>query len=62
MRRTSGGMLILLTVTVDAGLSLRRAHDIAGALEASIRRSSPEVTDVVLHTEPADSSSPGTTP
>jgi cation diffusion facilitator family transporter len=50
---TRAGLVVLLTITVDAGLSLREAHDVAGALEAAIRAEHPGIAQVVVHTEPA---------
>jgi cation diffusion facilitator family transporter len=50
---TRAGLVVLLTATVDAGLSLREAHDVAGALEAAIRAEHLNIAQVVVHTEPA---------
>jgi cation diffusion facilitator family transporter len=49
---TRAGLVVLLTVTVAADLSLREAHDVAGALEAAIRAEHPDIAEVVVHTEP----------
>jgi cation diffusion facilitator family transporter len=43
----------IVTLHVKAELSLRDAHDIAGALEAAIRAEHPDIAEVVVHTEPA---------
>jgi cation diffusion facilitator family transporter len=50
---TRAGLAVLLTVTVDPALSLRDAHEVAGALEAAIRAEHPDIAEVVVHTEPA---------
>ncbi|UTI64571.1 cation-efflux pump [Paraconexibacter antarcticus] len=50
--RTRAGLVVLLDVTVDPGLSLRDAHDIAGRFEAALHARHPDVVEVVVHTEP----------
>jgi divalent metal cation (Fe/Co/Zn/Cd) transporter len=50
---TRAGLVVLLTITVAARLSLREAHDSAGAMEAAIHADHPELAEVVVHTEPA---------
>lgn len=52
--RTRAGLVVLLNVSVDPGLSLRKAHDIAGRLEADIHRHHAHITEVVVHTEPRE--------
>jgi cation diffusion facilitator family transporter len=51
--RTRSGLVVLLNAPVDADLSLRDAHDIAGALEGAIRAEQDDIAEVVVHTEPA---------
>ncbi len=41
-----------LTVHLDAGLSLSRAHEVADRIEAALRTAHPEIVDVVVHLEP----------
>jgi cation diffusion facilitator family transporter len=50
--RTDDGLVAFLTVALGAGESLADAHDRASALEKRIRSAVPEITDVVVHTEP----------
>jgi cation diffusion facilitator family transporter len=52
--RTRAGLVVLLNIRVDPGLSLRKAHDIAGRLEADIHRHHAHITEVVVHTEPRE--------
>jgi cation diffusion facilitator family transporter len=54
--RTRGGpglVYVDLIARVDGELTLREAHDVADAIEEAVRRSHPEVVDVVVHLEPA---------
>jgi cation diffusion facilitator family transporter len=54
--RTRGGpgsVYVDLVAHVDGDLSLRAAHDVADAIEDAVRRSHPDVVDVVVHLEPA---------
>jgi cation diffusion facilitator family transporter len=41
-----------LTVHLDAGMSLRQAHDVADRIEAELEKAHPEIVDVVVHLEP----------
>ena len=50
--RTDGGLLAYLTLCLDPGTSLADAHARASEVEERIRREQPEITDVVVHTEP----------
>lgn len=50
--RTRSGLVVLLTVGVDDGLTLRAAHGVASDLERVIRRDHAGIADVVVHTEP----------
>ena len=48
---TDDGLVAHIRITVGAG-TLAEAHDRASAIEERIRRERPEITDVVVHTEP----------
>jgi cation diffusion facilitator family transporter len=50
--RTDDGLVAFVTVALGARESLADAHDRASALEKRIRSAVPEITDVVVHTEP----------
>jgi cation diffusion facilitator family transporter len=50
--RTDAGIVCFLTIGLDAGKSLADAHVQASALEERVRHAVPEITDVVVHTEP----------
>jgi cation diffusion facilitator family transporter len=52
IRRGPDGLLALLTVCVPGDRPLGEAHDAAGEIERRVRDASPEVNDVVVHTEP----------
>jgi cation diffusion facilitator family transporter len=41
-----------LTVHLDAGLSLREAHDVADRIEGALQAAHPEIVDVLVHFEP----------
>jgi divalent metal cation (Fe/Co/Zn/Cd) transporter len=49
---TEGGLVAYVSVALDPGASLAEAHDRASQIEESVRRERPEITDVVVHTEP----------
>jgi cation diffusion facilitator family transporter len=51
MRRVGAASFVDLTVTVDRGTSLERAHDIAVAAEEAVRQALPSA-DVVVHVDP----------
>jgi cation diffusion facilitator family transporter len=51
MRRAGAASFVDLTVRVDRGASLERAHDIAEAAEEAVRRALPSA-DVVVHVDP----------
>jgi cation diffusion facilitator family transporter len=56
--RSRGGadaVYLDLIVHVDGDMSLRAAHDVADQIEAALTRAHPEIVDVVVHLEPADS-------
>ncbi len=51
--RSIGNMYaIVLDVEVDDRLTVREAHNIANAVEQSIKESIPEIFDIVVHIEP----------
>ena len=45
-------------VLVDPELTVRQGHDIATAVEDSVRRVDPNVVGVVVHIEPDESAGP----
>jgi divalent metal cation (Fe/Co/Zn/Cd) transporter len=49
---TDEGMLAYLTLALDPGTALAEAHARASEVEERIRRERPEITDVIVHTEP----------
>jgi cation diffusion facilitator family transporter len=49
---TDEGLVALLTVAVEPGTPLAAAHARASALEEEIRLARPEITEVLVHTEP----------
>jgi cation diffusion facilitator family transporter len=50
--RTDDGLLAYLTLSLDAGTSLADAHSRASEIEERIRSERPEISDVIVHTEP----------
>jgi cation diffusion facilitator family transporter len=50
--RTDGGIIAFLTLALGSGGSLADAHGRASAVEERVRGAVPEITDVVVHTEP----------
>lgn len=50
--RTDIGLVVFLTISVGVRMSLADAHDLASRFEDDIRRDSPYIADVVVHTEP----------
>ena len=46
------GLLAYLTLALDPGTSLADAHARASEIEERIRRERPEISDVIVHTEP----------
>jgi cation diffusion facilitator family transporter len=50
--RTIGGLVALLTLSMDATSTLVEAHARASEIEERIRVAQPEITDVIVHTEP----------
>jgi cation diffusion facilitator family transporter len=49
---TEVGLVAFLTLGMDPGRPLAEAHALASDVEERIRRSRPEIADVVVHTEP----------
>lgn len=49
---TDEGLVAFLTLRLGAGTLLADAHGQASAIEEAIRRERPEISDVVVHTEP----------
>jgi divalent metal cation (Fe/Co/Zn/Cd) transporter len=41
-------------VLVDPELTVRQGHDVATAVEESVRRVAPDVLDVTVHIEPCE--------
>ncbi len=50
--RTDDGLLAYLTLRLDPDTSLADAHARASEVEERIRRERPEISDVIVHTEP----------
>ena len=50
--RTDEGLLAYLTLGLDPGTSLADAHSRASEIEERIRSERPEISDVIVHTEP----------
>jgi cation diffusion facilitator family transporter len=50
--RTDDGLLAYLTLSLDPGTPLADAHARASEVEERIRREQPEISDVIVHTEP----------
>jgi cation diffusion facilitator family transporter len=50
--RTQDGLVVFLTVALDASTPLAEAHARAGAVAARVREALPDVADVIVHTEP----------
>ena len=54
LRRTSRGLVALVTVSVDASLPLTEAHALATKLEERACAIDPSIDEVVVHTEPVE--------
>ncbi len=50
--RTDEGLLAYLTLCLDPGTPLAEAHARASEIEERIRNERPEISDVIVHTEP----------
>jgi divalent metal cation (Fe/Co/Zn/Cd) transporter len=55
-RGMEGTVYVDLKIEVDPQLTTARAHALADAVEQRIQAEHPEVVDVVVHVEPADTS------
>ncbi|HEX2100148.1 MAG TPA: cation transporter dimerization domain-containing protein [Candidatus Synoicihabitans sp.] len=53
MRRSGLNHLVDIHVEVDPELSVRRGHEIAGAVKHALLRAPLRITDVLVHIEPA---------
>jgi cation diffusion facilitator family transporter len=49
---TTEGLVAFVTLGLDAGVPLAEAHARASEIEERIRRERPEISDVIVHTEP----------
>jgi len=54
VRKSGLSHLVDIHVEVDPALSVRRGHDIAGAVKHALLSSPLRITDVLVHIEPAD--------
>ncbi|MGB6647810.1 MAG: cation transporter dimerization domain-containing protein, partial [Bacteroidota bacterium] len=43
-----------LHVVVNGEMTVRRGHDIAHSVKATVRSANPRIADVLVHIEPAD--------
>jgi cation diffusion facilitator family transporter len=46
------GLILFLTLALDPASALSEAHTIASAVEERIRRELPEISEIIVHTEP----------
>jgi cation diffusion facilitator family transporter len=53
-RAGEDGLVVLLTVRLEAHQTLDQAHGVASELERRIREQAPTIDEVIVHTEPAD--------
>jgi cation diffusion facilitator family transporter len=51
--RTDEGLIAFLTLELDSSTSLARAHARASEIEQRLRAELPEITEVIIHTEPS---------
>jgi divalent metal cation (Fe/Co/Zn/Cd) transporter len=49
---TDTGRVLFLTLGVEPGATLAEAHRVASELEEELRQRVPDISDVVVHTEP----------
>ena len=52
-RETGDGLVVFLTLEMEAGSRLAAAHSTASELEERLRATYPRIADVLIHTEPA---------
>lgn len=50
--RSDQGLVVFLTLALDPATTLAEAHARASEVEEQVRRERPQITDVVVHTEP----------
>lgn len=50
--RTDEGLVAYLTLRLGSGTALSDAHGLASRIEEAVRRERPEISDVIVHTEP----------
>ncbi len=50
--RTEKGLVAYLTLRLDPGTALAEAHARASEIEERVRRERPDISDVIVHTEP----------
>ena len=53
-RAGDDGLVVLLTVRLEADQTLDQAHGVASELERRIREQAPAIDEVIVHTEPAE--------
>ena len=53
-RRQGTGLYVDLHVQVDGDMTVRKGHDISGAVKAALITDGPDVLDVIVHMEPYD--------
>jgi cation diffusion facilitator family transporter len=49
---TDDGLVAYLTLRLEPGTPLAQAHALASTIEEAVRRERPEISDVIVHTEP----------
>lgn len=54
MRQAGNKIWLDVSIHLDPGMSLKRAHEIADTLAERVRQAVPSVREAVIHTEPAD--------
>jgi len=57
-RQVGGKVSMDIHVLVDPELTVREGHDVATAVEESVRRADPDVIEVVVHVEPCEAEAP----
>ncbi|MES1194232.1 MAG: cation transporter dimerization domain-containing protein [Solirubrobacterales bacterium] len=55
-RAGDDGLVVLLTVRLDGAQTLDQAHGVASELERRIRDQAPAIDEVIVHTEPGETS------
>lgn len=49
---TDEGLVVFLTLAVDGDLTLAAAHERASSVELAVHEAHPEITELIVHTEP----------